>query len=120
MPIKDNFPPAGSDYLGGTSDGWEYRTVFSGSNLEASYDMVRQFLKDEGYGDVPLPDTVEDLLLFKNPRPGGQYMLYTDRGYQHNPIKLFFHPYRNRTKTLILCIYDEAHPRHLLKFHGVE
>ena len=48
MALREDFPPAGSDYMGGESDGYEYRTVFAGSNLESTYEMVRQFLKEEG------------------------------------------------------------------------
>ena len=35
--LRENFPEAGSDYLGGISDGWEYKTTFLGSTLEQSY-----------------------------------------------------------------------------------
>jgi hypothetical protein len=119
MPIREQFPEAGSSYLDGESDGWEYRTIFSGSSLALSYDMVKKFLQEEGYEDVPLPKTVEELLLFKHPRVNGQITLFAEQGYIHNPIKILFHPYRNRSKTLILCLYNEAHEDHLLRFHGV-
>ena len=59
MPLREEFPEAGSDYMGGTSDGYEYQTIFAGSRLPASYDMVRQFLKEEGYGDLPIPKDAE-------------------------------------------------------------
>ena len=29
MPLRNEFPPAGSDYLDGASDGYEYRTTFA-------------------------------------------------------------------------------------------
>jgi hypothetical protein len=119
MPIREQFPEAGSGYLDGESDGWEYRTVFSGASLAHSYEMVKQFLQEEGYGDIPVPETAEELLLFKHPRRNGQLLLFAEQGYVHNPIKIFFHPHRNRSKTLILCLYNEAYPDHLLRFHGV-
>ncbi|MBK9338341.1 MAG: hypothetical protein IPM98_18085 [Lewinellaceae bacterium] len=30
IPMREQFPPAGSNYMGGYSDGWEYRSVFAG------------------------------------------------------------------------------------------
>ncbi|MEO1626187.1 MAG: hypothetical protein AAFV25_13615 [Bacteroidota bacterium] len=125
MALRDNFPEQGSNYMSGTSDGYEYRTTFGGSTLESSYEMLRQFLREEGYANVPVPETVEDLLMFNNPVKNRQIILFQNYGYVHNPIKIFFYegevPKRRRkVKSLTLCIYDEAHPRHLTKFHEVE
>lgn len=117
VPMREQFPPAGSDYLGGASDGWEYRSVFTGSRLAYTYDMIRQFLKDEGYGDVPLPASADDLKLFRRPR--GQVQLFAERGYIHNPIKILFPEKPLQRGTLILCIYNEKAEHHLLRFHGV-
>ncbi len=119
MPIREEFPEAGSNYLDGESDGWEYTTIFSGSNLEATFEMIRQFLKEEGYGNVPLPADAEELLLFKYPNRQGQIAMFSEPGYVHNPIKILFHPHKRRKNALILKIYNEQHPKHLLKFHGV-
>ncbi len=119
MPIKDNFPEAGSNYMEGQCDGWEYKTVFSGSSLKGSYDMLRQFLKEEGYTDVPLPVNDKELLLFKSLEQTQQLVLYRESGYVHNPIKILFHPRSKKENTLILCIYNEQAPNHLLRFHGV-
>lgn len=116
VPIRVQFPPAGTHYLGGTSDGWEYRTVFAGSKLEYTYEMVKQFLREEGYGDVPLPETAEDLKLFRRPR-GKQLQLFGENGYIHNPVKILFP--QGRRNTLILCLYNEQAPQHLLRFHGL-
>ena len=115
VPMREQFPEAGSNYLGGTCDGWEYRTAFTGSRLSFAYDMLKQFLTEEGYGDVPLPDTAAELKLFKKPRMA-QLQMFADRGYAHNPIKILFPNQRN---TLILCVYNEREPGHLLRFHGV-
>ena len=116
VPIREQFPEPG-EYLGGTSDGWEYRTVFAGSNLAYTYNMLREFLQEEGYGDVPLPHSAEDLKLFRRPR--GQVQLFAERGYVHNPIKILFPEKPKQRGMLILCIYNEKSPQHLLRFHDI-
>lgn len=113
--MREQFPEAGSNYLYGTCDGWEYRTAFTGSRLAAAYEMLKQFLVEEGYADVPLPETAAELKLFKKPRRA-QLQLFAERGYAHNPVKILFPNQRN---TLILCVYNEQEPGHLLRFHGV-
>lgn len=115
VPMREQFPEAGSNYLGGSCDGWEYRTAFTGSRLSTAYEMLKQFLVEEGYGDVPLPETTEELKLFKKPRLA-QLQLFAEHGYAHNPVKILFSKVRN---TLILCVYNENEPGHLLRFHGV-
>ena len=119
MPIRQDFPPAGSNYMDGESDGYEYRTVFAGSRLEYSYDMVRQFLREEGYEDIPLPRDAEELLLFRLNTRNKQILLFEDNGYVHNPVKVLFPLDRRKKSTLILCIYNEEDPQHLLKFHRI-
>ena len=115
VPMRVQFPEAGSNYLGGTCDGWEYRTAFTGSRLAFTYEMLKQFLVEEGYADIPLPETAAELKLFKKPRLA-QLQMFADRGYAHNPIKILFPNQRN---TLILCVYNEQEPGHLLRFHKV-
>ena len=119
MPLRDDFPPAGSDYLGGESVGYEYRTVFGGSRLEATYDMVRQFLAEEGYGDIPLPKDAEELKRFRLPTRNKQILMFEDNGYVHNPVKILFPQDRRKRSTLILCLYNEQVPQHLLRFHRI-
>ena len=119
MALRNDFPPTGSDYLGGSSDGWEYKTLFAGSTLEHSYDMLRQFLAQEGYHDIPLPRDVQELSLFRDPPSRAQMNLFIENGYIHNPIKIRFHKHRRKTNTLILHLFNEAHPEHLVRFHGV-
>lgn len=115
--IRVEFPSAGSNHLGGTSDGFRYRTIFGGANLAQSYKMLRQFLEEEGYGDLPLPKDEQELKLFKHP-PGKKAMkLFEEYGYVHNPIKIFFHPHLRKEHTLILYIYNEKSDGHLLRFH---
>lgn len=119
MSLRTNFPPKGSDYMGGESDGYEYKTVFAGSKLEHSYEMVRQFLFEEGYKDVPIPKDANELELFRIPTRNKQILLFEENGYRHNPIKILFSLDRRKKNTLTLCIYNEQDPQHLLKFHGV-
>ncbi len=119
IPMREQFPEAGSDYMGGRCDGWEYRTVFAGSRLAYTYEMVRQFLQEEGYGEVPLPESAAELRLFKRPRQS-QLQLFGERGYLHNPVKILFPNDSKQRNTLILCIYNEQAEGHLLRFHGVK
>jgi len=118
IPMREQFPEAGDAYLGGLSDGWEYRSAFAGSTLAHSYAMVRQFLQEEGYADVPIPMSVDELRMFRRPR-ARQLQLFGEHGYVHNPIKILFHSDPKKRNTLILCVYNEQAPGHLLRFHGV-
>jgi hypothetical protein len=119
VPIRGDFPEAGSNYLGGKSDGWEYRTVFAGGKIEASYNMVIGFLKEHGYGDIPVPANADELKLFRKQRTS-QLQLFPERGYIHNPIKILFNTDPKLRQALILCLYNENTPNHLLRFHGVK
>ncbi len=116
--IKDDFPIAGSDYEGGISDGWQYQTKFSGTTLNASLSMIKAFLEEEGYGDLPIPQTADELLCFRLATKQEQIVLFGDNGYVHNPIKILFDPSDKLTKRLILCIFNEKAENHLLRFHG--
>lgn len=87
--------------------------------MEATFAMVRQFLAEEGYSDIPLPADVSELLLFRLPTRNKQILLFEDNGYVHNPVKILFPSDRRKRSTLILCLYNEADPQHLLKFHRV-
>jgi hypothetical protein len=118
VPIRTAFPAAGATHLGGVSDGWEYRTVFGGSKLATSYAMLRQFLEEEGYGDLPLPADADELKRFRRPRQA-QLQLFAERGYVHNPIKILFSNDPKQRNTLTLCLYNETLPDHLLRFHGI-
>lgn len=119
MALREEFPPAGSDYMGGESDGWEYKTTFAGSNLENTYEMVRLFLEEEGYEDIPLPKDAKELELFRLQTRNKQILLFEDNGYVHNPIKILFPLDARQKRTLILCLYNEADEQHLVKFHRV-
>ena len=116
--IRDDFPPEGSTYEGGISDGWQYQIRFAGSNLQNSLDMVRAFLEEEGYADVPLPKTAHELLHFRLAKKQDQILLFSDNGYVHNPLKILFDPNDRIPKKLLLCIFNEKRDNHLLKFHG--
>ncbi|NBU35509.1 MAG: hypothetical protein EBS35_02920 [Bacteroidetes bacterium] len=117
MRLRESFPEAGSEYLGGESDGYEYRTAFSGSSLRSSYEMVKSFLQEEGYGDVPIPSSIEELTYFRLSTRNRQILLFEDNGYCHNPIKILFPLDRRKRRILFLHIYNEKDPHHLLKFH---
>lgn len=117
MTLREQFPAADSNYLGGLSDGYIYRTEFDARNLRDCYEMVCQFLREEGYADVPVPASAEELLLFRTPSKR-QLTLFDDSGYLHNPIKILFPTDRRKKNRLILEIYNEQAPEHLLRFHG--
>ena len=119
MAMRDDFPESGSDYMGGECDGYEYRTIFAGTSLEHSFQMVRSFLQEEGYEDVPLPKNATELELFRLPTRNRQILLFEDNGYVHNPVKILFPTDRRKRTALILCVYNEKEPSHLLKFHRV-
>jgi DUF1365 family protein len=80
--------------------------------------MVKQFLKEEGYADIPLPETAEDLRLFRRSR-SRQLQMFQELGYCHNPVKILFSSDPEQRNTLILCLYNEHAERHLLRFHGI-
>lgn len=117
IPIREEFPLDGSDYCGGHSTGLVYTSVFQGKKGEVSYDMICTFLKEEGYGDIPLPKDFEELLLFKLQTRNKQILLFEDNGYVHNPIKILFPKSGRSTRKLILEIYNEKAEGHLLRFH---
>ena len=117
MALRDEFPEAGTEYIGGTSDGHTYRLVFGGSNLDSSYGMVCQFLREEGYADLPLPRSADELEQFRLPTRNKQILLFEDNGYVHNPVKILFSPDQRKKHTLILEVYNEQADQHLLRFH---
>ncbi len=119
IPLRRRFPEAGAEGLDGQSDGYEYRTIFAGSSLENSLQMVREFLQEEGYAEVPLPRNAEELLRFRLPTRNKQILMFEDNGYVHNPVKILFPLDGRKKNVLILCLYNEDDPNHLLKFHGV-
>ena len=116
--IREAFPEAGSRYSDGHSDGRQYQIVFTGTNLNQSLEMIRSFLEEEGYGEIPLPANGAELLHFRLPTRRDQIMLFADNGYVHNPVKILFNPAQAKPKTLTLCIFNEKTENHLLKFHG--
>jgi hypothetical protein len=120
MPLRKEFPPAGNpSYLDGECDGWEYKISFRGSTLEKSYAMVRAFLEEEGYEDVPIPRNAEELKLFKLSARRLQLDFFQENGYIHNPIKILFPAQPRFKNTIQVCLYNEADEQHLLKFHKV-
>jgi len=118
VPIRIKFPKAGESYMGGHSDGYIYRSVFAGSSLSQSFEMVKSFLQEEGYGDLPIPKDDKELQLFQLNTRNKQVLLFEDNGYVHNPIKILFPLDRRKKYTLELYLYNESGENHLLKFHN--
>lgn len=118
--IRRQFPAAGSDYNAGESDGYVYQSVFAGSKLDDTLNMIREFLQQEGYSEIPLPRDAGELELFRNPARQQHLLLFADNGYVHNPIKILFPADRRRKTQLILQIFNEKDPDHLVKFHRLE
>ena len=116
--LRKSFPAADTDYMGGRSDGQVYTSNFAGKDLRATFDMVRAFLNEEGYKDIPIPADVEELLQFQLATRNRQVLLFEDNGYVHNPVKILFPLDRRKKSTLILKIYNEAAEQHLLRFHN--
>lgn len=119
MPIREKFPEKGTTYQEGISNGNTYTLEFGGVSLAASYAMIREFLKEEGYEDIPLPKDAEELQLFRHAVSSSkQILLFDDNGYCHNPIKILF-PLNSRKKNnLYLVIYNENATDHLLRFYN--
>lgn len=116
--IREAFPPDGSQYEGGLSDGWVYEIRFTGKNNVSTYQLLKSFLIEEGYTDVVLPNKAEELLLFKFPPASAQLSIFNEVGYFQYPIKIFFDPKERTTKTFILRIYNEKTENSLLRFFG--
>ncbi|WP_232826557.1 hypothetical protein [Lewinella sp. IMCC34183] len=116
--IRDRFPGAGEVRHGGASDGYCYRITFAAGRLAATYELLRAFLVEEGYANVPLPADVEELRRFRlPPKLRHQLSLFGEDGYVHNPVKVLFPPPGGRRGGLLLEIYDETATGHLLRFH---
>ena len=78
MPIRTDFPePNDLSYMGGASDGWHFNISFRGTTLQKTYEMVIAFLKEEGYGDVPIPKNAEELKLFRKQKQTNHGMDHT-------------------------------------------
>ena len=117
MTLRENFPPYGSEVLGGTSDGLVYTTAFVGTSLTASLELIRLFLDEQGYSEVPLPRTGEEMLAFLQPERGCHPNLFEEPSYAHNPVRVTF-PKRDRLRRkLVVELYNESAPEHLLRFH---
>ncbi|MEO0731211.1 MAG: hypothetical protein AAFZ52_00135 [Bacteroidota bacterium] len=116
--IRYNFPTAGEVREGGTSDGYCYRITFAAGRLEVTYKMVLAFLREHGYGDLPLPANAAELRAFRlPPKLRHQLSLFGDDGYVHNPLKIIFPRPAGHRGALRLELYDERTPNHLLRFH---
>ena len=116
--LRHAFPAAGTELHGGRCDGYCFRITFAGGKLERSYAMVREFLGEHGYGTLPLPADVAELRAFRlPPRLRQQLSLFGEDGYVHNPLKILFPPKGSKRGSLLLELYHEGAPNHLLRFH---
>ena len=116
--IRHSFPVAGEEREGGVSDGYCFRITFAAGRLEKSYEMVRAFLREQGYAGVPLPTDAGELRRFRlPPRLRQQLSLFGDNGYVHNPVKILFPVPAGHRGALTLEIYNERAEGHLLRFH---
>jgi hypothetical protein len=120
--IRYNFPAAGETVEGGSSaDGYCYRVTFAAGRLERSFEMVKTFLEEQGYGQLPLPRDAEELKQFRlPPKLRHQLSLFGDNGYVHNPVKILFPVPAGRRGALVLELYDETGQNHLLRFHRMK
>ncbi len=119
--LRYNFPEADEEIAGGTSDGYCFRVTFAAGRLERTYEMVRNFLKEEGYGSMPIPKDAEELKLFRQPpKLRHQLSLFGDNGYVHNPVKILFPVPAGQRGGLIVELYNEASLNHLTRFHRLK
>lgn len=120
--LRYNFPAAGEEAAGGhTEDGYLFRITFAAGRLDRTYSMVRNFLKEQGYGALPLPANEDELRQFRlPPKLRHQLSLFGDNGYVHNPIKILFPIPAGHRGALVLEIYNEAQKDHLLRFHRLK
>ena len=117
--IRTHFPEAGEAYDGGLSDGYVYRITFAAGRLDRTYELIRVFLKEHGYGSVPIPADTRELRAFRlPPKLRQQLSLFGEDGYVHNPLRILFPREGARRGALLLELYNEAETGHLLKFHG--
>ena len=117
MTLRENFPPYGSEVLGGVSDGLVYTTAFVGTSLTDTLALIRLFLDEQGYAEVPLPRTTDEMLAFRQPERGCHPNLFEQPSYAHNPVRLTL-PKRDRLRRkLVVELYNESAPEHLLRFH---
>lgn len=119
MPIRTDFPTAETALsFGGESNGLVFRTIFAGSTIQGSLEMIKAFLIEEGYVDVPLPVDAKELECFRLSTRNKQILMFEDNGYVHNPVKILFPADRRKKNALVLELYNEEAEKHLLRFHG--
>jgi len=119
--IRHAFPAAGDRLEGGISDGYCYRVTFAAGRLKSTFALVRAFLAEHGYEDVPLPRDEDELRLFRlPPKLRHQLSLFGDNGYVHNPVKILFPVPAGRKGGLTLELYNEAVSDHLIRFHRLK
>ena len=117
MALRNEFPPYGSEAMGGQSDGLVYTTAFAGTSMEATLAMVRRFLDEEGYGECPIPRSADEMLAFLRPEEGRHPHLFERPDYAHAPVRLVLPKGDRLRRKLVVELYNEAAPDYLLRFH---
>ncbi len=107
----------GSKFFGGESNGLVYKTSFFGTTLKSSFEMVISFLEEQGYSDIPRPNDAEELSAFLRPAANTTQGLFDQPCYAHNPIRISFVRGDRKRRKLVLELYNEVAPDHLLRFH---
>ena len=88
-------------------DGWVYQTAFDGDTEEESFDNLRKFLQENGFGDIPMPQNARRLWF--------DYLRPDDNG---NFVRFIWHPIiisqsEYHKNGLVLSIYNEQIEDHL-------
>ena len=103
--IKNNFPKNMEEYKGGKSDGWCFRIDLWAETENKVIEMIKEFLNNEGYSDIPIPKA--ERLWWDYLRPDsngieGSFIWY--------PIQIYQNSYKKNAVSLF--IYNENHPEH--------
>ncbi|MFK8054722.1 MAG: hypothetical protein AB8F78_01275 [Saprospiraceae bacterium] len=117
MAIRHDFPQIGSEFFGGQCNGLVYNTAFFGTTLQASFEMVKAFLDEQGYEDVLRPKDADELRIFLSPPNNGVQGLFDQPCYSHNPIRISFVRGDRKRRKLVLELFNENAPNSLLRFH---
>ena len=116
--IRYDFPAAGTERAGGHSDGYRFHITFAAGRLANTYALVLAFLREQGYENVPVPRDAAELRQFRlPPKLRHQLSLFGEHGYVHNPVKILFPVPAGNRGALLLELYNEHSPDHLLRFH---
>lgn len=93
-------------------DNWMFNTGFNGYSSQETFEHLKTFLKENGYGDIPIPE--DSRRLWRD------YLQPDDDGIQGSfiwhPIEILQHPYHVTGLQLNIC--NEFHPDHMALWEG--